>query len=274
MNPEHEQWQEVLGLCEAGSFGPAFALGDQLTRQDRDPERWRNLGAALAARGNDQAAIEAYTRATWIIYKHADTFVAMAVSAVRLEWHDRARMCWKEALAVEPTLFSRRPELRVLWKECKRGAIPAAVASAAKRNDAMAALNVLEEIDDAADAADARAAVEAHRNWRQVPSLMAAHAASLLLDDVGVSVLAIDVAVSAAEQQKPLGEALHVKIVGWAASRLVDVGLVIDAARVSADPRWLRACWRTFTAPGDRLAMLAPLVRQLTASARRVPAVI
>src|SRR4051812_23617478 len=125
-------------------------------------------------------------RATWVIYKHSETWVSMAVAAHRLGLHEKTLSFWKEALTVEAALFDSHPERRVLWAESRRdsGGVGKAVSRVAKRSDANAATIVLDEVLDSGDAVEAQSAIVKTPDWNLMAPLRLANAALDLLLEV------------------------------------------------------------------------------------------
>jgi tetratricopeptide (TPR) repeat protein len=141
-------------LQKKGDVHAALKVLQRLTTtHPKDAVPWRELGNALALAGRDAEALEAFTKSTWIIGRHLDTWVAMAVCAHRLGRHKVALDYWRSALDVEPRLFQHKPQLAVLWRESRSQSndFEKLARRLASREDVGAAWLFLEAVADPAD---------------------------------------------------------------------------------------------------------------------------
>lgn len=161
--PEAHDVVRAQLLFRAGQSESALAIVRELTNQrPKDPDLWRTLGGMLAASDRHAEAIEAYTRATWLVARHTETWVAMAVAAYRLGRHKDSVAYWKSALETEPAYFHSHPGLEGIFIESRKewSDIPAIVRRAAMRADPAAALSVLDAIVGSVDIEEALAALD------------------------------------------------------------------------------------------------------------------
>lgn len=139
----------VRTLVQSGHTDAALRRLAALTAtHPKDAQLWREFGVLLATVGRDEEALTAFTQSTWIIGRDVGTWIAMAVSAHRVDRHKDSVTYWRTALDLDPELFKKSPHYAVLWRESrtKHSDYDDIVRRISKRGDLEAAFYLLRSV--------------------------------------------------------------------------------------------------------------------------------
>jgi tetratricopeptide (TPR) repeat protein len=173
---------DALKLFDAGRCAEAVALLRSVAEKDpKNPIGWRDLGAMLSRCEDFVGSIEAYTRATWLIGRDANTWAAMAVAAFRLGRHKDSVAYWRSALEADPQYFDKYTRFSVLWEESRQhySEFTELVRRLSKRTDPASCFLLLDAVVSRVDAADALRTLTQYDDSASAPMAIAATAIRL-----------------------------------------------------------------------------------------------